>query len=156
MPSYRLPISTEFATSICRRWAFFPASRVGGDLATEVDHIVDLVEAATGSAAAYRADLTHADRELGRPVDRDAIRKIVQALVQSTSEMEYRNRTLETALKVSRQVIEDLKMDVDRIRGESLRDPLTSLPIGTTSSRRLRNQSRLLPARQSKRHFRCC
>jgi diguanylate cyclase len=108
--------------------SFLPRlEKVGDDLATEVDHIVDLVEAATGSAAAYRADLTHADRELGRPVDRDAIRKIVQTLVQSTSEMEYRNSTLETALKVSKQVIEDLKKDVDRIRGESLRDPLTSL-----------------------------
>jgi diguanylate cyclase len=100
---------------------------VGGELATEVDHIVDLVEAATGSAAAYRADLTHADRELGRPVDRDAIRRVVQTLVQSTNEMEHRNRTLETALRVSKQVIEDLKKDVDRIRGESLKDPLTLL-----------------------------
>jgi diguanylate cyclase len=41
--------------------------------------------------------------------------------------MEHRNRTLETALRVSKQVIEDLKKDVDRIRGESLKDPLTSL-----------------------------
>ena len=101
--------------------------KVGGELATEVDHIVDLVEAAAGSAAAYRADLTDADRELGRPVDRHAIRRVVQTLVQSTNEMEQRNGTLETALRVSKQVIEDLKGDVDHIRGESLRDPLTSL-----------------------------
>jgi diguanylate cyclase len=101
--------------------------KVGNELATEVDHIVDLVEAAAGSAATYRADLTDADRELGRPVDRDAIRKVVQTLVQSTNEMEQRNSTLETALRVSKQVIEDLKGDVDRIRGESLRDQLTSL-----------------------------
>jgi diguanylate cyclase len=101
--------------------------KVGGELAVEVDHIVDLVEAATGVAAAYRAGLSDADRQLGRPVDRDAIRKVVQTLVQSTNEMEHRNRTLETALRVSKQVIEDLKKDVDRIRGESLKDPLTSL-----------------------------
>jgi diguanylate cyclase len=101
--------------------------RAGADLATEVDHIVDLVEAAAGSAAAYRADLTDADHELGRSVDRNAIRKIVQTLVQSTNEMEHRNRALETALRVSKQVIEDLKEDVDRIRAESLKDPLTSL-----------------------------
>jgi diguanylate cyclase len=99
----------------------------GVDLATEVDHIVDLVEAAAGSAAAYRADLTDADHALGRSVDREAIRKIVQTLVQSTNEMEHRNRALETALRVSKQVIEDLKEDVDLIREESLRDPLTSL-----------------------------
>jgi diguanylate cyclase len=101
--------------------------KAGDQLATEVNHIVDLVEAATGTAAAYRADLTDADRKLGHPADRDAIRKIVQTLVQSTNEMEHRNRTLETALRVSKQVIEDLKEDVDRVRGESLKDPLTSL-----------------------------
>jgi diguanylate cyclase len=101
--------------------------KAGSDLATEVDHIVDLVEAAAGSAAAYRADLTDAGRDLDRPVDRNAIRRIVQTLVQSTSEMEHRNRTLETALRVSKQVIEDLREDVDRIRDESLSDPLTLL-----------------------------
>lgn len=101
--------------------------KVGDALATEVDHIVDLVEAAVGSAASYRAGLTDADRELDHPVDRDAIRKIVQTLVKSTNEMERRNSSLETALRVSKQVIEDLKNDMDRIRDESLRDPLTSL-----------------------------
>jgi diguanylate cyclase len=101
--------------------------KAGGDLATEIDHIVDLVEAAAGSAAAYRTDLTDAGHELGRSVDRDAIRKIVRTLVQSTNEMEHRNRALETALRVAKRVIEDLKEDVDRIREESLSDPLTSL-----------------------------
>src|SRR5579872_6385481 len=71
--------------------------KVGGGLVTEVDHIVDLVEAAVGDAAAYRTGLTDAGRELGRPIDRDAIRKIVQTLVQSTNEMEQRNRALESA-----------------------------------------------------------
>jgi diguanylate cyclase len=101
--------------------------KAAGELATEVDHIVDLVEAAAGSAAVYRADLTDADRELARPVDRDAIRRVVQTLVQSTNEMEHRNRALETALAISKQVIADLKNEVDSVRGESLRDPLTSL-----------------------------
>jgi diguanylate cyclase len=101
--------------------------KVGGDLAAVVDHIVDLVEAAAGSAAAYRADLTDAGHALGRPVDREAIRKVVQTLVQSTNDMEHRNRALESALRVSKQVIEDLKTDMDRIRDESLKDPLTSL-----------------------------
>jgi diguanylate cyclase len=101
--------------------------KAGGELATEIDHIVDLVEAAVGDAAAYRAGLSDADRALGRPIDRDAIRKIVQTLVQSTSDMEQRNRALETALRVSKQVIDDLKDDVERVRNESLKDPLTSL-----------------------------
>jgi diguanylate cyclase len=101
--------------------------KVGSDIATEIDHIVDLVEAAVGDAAAYRAGLTDAGSALARPVDRDAIRKIVQTLVQSTNAMEQRNRALETALRASKQVIDDLKEDMERVRDESLKDPLTSL-----------------------------
>jgi diguanylate cyclase len=100
---------------------------VGVELATEVGQIVDLIEAAVGSAATYRADLTDADRELGRPLDREMIKAVVRTLVQSTKEMEARNRTLETALRVSKQVIETLQEDVERIRSESLKDSLTSL-----------------------------
>ena len=101
--------------------------KVGSDLSVEVDPIVDLVEAAVGHAAAYRAGLSDADRELGHSIDRDAIRKIVHTLVQATSAMEQRNHALERALRASKQVIEDLKADVEHIRGESLKDPLTSL-----------------------------
>ena len=109
-------------------FALLPRLEKAGDgIATEIDHIVDLVEAAVGDAAAYRAGLNDADRELGRPIDRDAIRKIVQTLVQSTKEMEQRNRALEQALRVSKQAIDDLNADVERIRDESQKDPLTSL-----------------------------
>jgi diguanylate cyclase len=41
--------------------------------------------------------------------------------------MEQCNQALETALRVSKQVIENLQRDVDDIRNESLRDPLTSI-----------------------------
>jgi diguanylate cyclase len=55
--------------------------KVGGELTAEIDHIVDLVEAAAGGVAAYRADLTDADHALGRPVDRDAINQTVEQFV---------------------------------------------------------------------------
>ena len=101
--------------------------KVGSDLGAEVDRIVDLIEAATGSAASYQENLAEANDQLGRPANREALRAVVQTLVQSTKAMEQRNQALETALRVSRQVIENLQHDVDNIRSESLRDPLTSL-----------------------------
>ena len=101
--------------------------KVGSDLAQEIDKIVDSIAGATGSTASYQADLADADRRLNHPGDRDAIRAIVQGLVQSTRSMESRNQALETALRVSKQIIDDLQREVDGIRSESLRDPLTSL-----------------------------
>jgi diguanylate cyclase len=101
--------------------------KVGSDIAQEIDQIVDLVEAAAGSAATYQTNLADASLRLNHPSDRDAIRMIVQTLVQSTKTMETRNQSLETALRVSKNVIENLQREVDEIRRESLRDPLTSL-----------------------------
>jgi diguanylate cyclase len=101
--------------------------KVGSDLGQEVDQIVDLIEAATGSAATYQENLAEAHHKLGAPASRETLRAIVQSLVQSTKAMEQRNGSLETALRISRQVIENMQREVDEIRSESLRDPLTSL-----------------------------
>jgi len=101
--------------------------RIGNDLSKEVDRIVDLIEAAGGSTASYQANLADAHHRLERSPNREAITVIVQALVQSTKSMEKRNEALETALRVSKQVIENLQRDIDSVRAESLRDPLTSL-----------------------------
>jgi diguanylate cyclase len=101
--------------------------KVGSDLGREVDQIVDLIEAASGTAATYQQNLADAHTKLGHSGNRDAIRAVVQTLVQSTKTMEQRNQALETALRVSRQVIENMQRDVDTIRSESFRDPLTSL-----------------------------
>ena len=102
-------------------------NKVGSDLSTEVERIVDLIQAAAGSAASYHANLAEAHDKLELPANRDAIKAIVHDLVQSTKSMEERNQTLETALRISKQVIDNLQRDVDSIRSESLRDPLTSL-----------------------------
>jgi len=101
--------------------------KVGDDLAMEVDRIVDLIAGVAGNAATYQANLADAHHELERSVNRDAIKALVQSLVQSTTAMEQRNQTLETALRVSKQVIDNLQRDVENIRQESLTDPLTSL-----------------------------
>jgi diguanylate cyclase len=101
--------------------------KVSSDIAQEIDQIVDLIASAAGNAATYQNNLTDASLRLNQPSDRDAIRVIVQTLVQSTKAMESRNQSLETALRVSKNVIENLQHEMDEIRRETLRDPLTSL-----------------------------
>jgi diguanylate cyclase len=101
--------------------------KIGADLTNEVDRIVDRIEAVTGNATAYQAELADAHRKLDRAANRDSIRALIQTVVEATKTMEQRNQALETALRVSKQVIENLQKDVESIRGESLRDPLTSL-----------------------------
>jgi len=86
--------------------------RVEEDLAREVDSIMESIVTAGVGAAQYRADLAEAHSKLDGRSQRDAIRSVVLSLVQSTREMDLRNAPLETALKVSRQVIEGLQKDV--------------------------------------------
>jgi diguanylate cyclase len=107
--------------------SFSRIEKVGQDIGQEVDRVVELIAAAGGNAASYQQNLADAHSKLDQSASRDAIRSIVQTLVQSTKTMEQKNGALETALKVSRQVIENLQREVEEIRAESLRDPLTSL-----------------------------
>lgn len=101
--------------------------KVRDDLANEVDFVVDLIEEAATGVAVYQANLDDAHGRLARPADRDSIRAIVRNLVQSSKEMEERNQALETALRVAKQVIENLQDDMNDIRSESECDSLTSL-----------------------------
>jgi len=103
----------------------------GSQMADEVEHIVDLIEAATSSFTAYRGALANADGQFGRTTDRQTLRAIVQSLIRSTKEIEQRNADLEVALKSSRQAIEALRDSLIAIRAQSLTDSLTS-----TSNRR--------------------
>src|SRR5262249_52744714 len=54
--------------------------QVSSRIAEEVDQIVDLIEAATSSATAYRGTLEQVDETLGRATDRQTLRTIVQSL----------------------------------------------------------------------------
>jgi diguanylate cyclase len=101
--------------------------RVEADLAQEVDRIMESIVTACAGAAQYRADLADAHSKLDGRSERIAIRSIVQSLVPSTREMEFRNLALENTLEVSRRVIEGLHKDVDNIRSESMKDALTLL-----------------------------
>jgi diguanylate cyclase len=100
---------------------------VGGQIVDEIEQVMSMIDAAVGSATQYTESLAHATQDLGTAKDRDGLRTIVETLVRATRDMEENNSRLENSLKASKQEINQLQVNLETVRNESLTDPLTSL-----------------------------
>jgi diguanylate cyclase len=86
-----------------------------------------MIDTAAGSATHYSASLADASEKLQGANDGVALRAVIERLVTGAKEMETSNRKLEARLSASRQEIEQLQVNLETARTESLTDPLTTL-----------------------------
>src|SRR5262249_19856248 len=93
----------------------------------EIDQVMKLIDTAVRSATKHDASLTDVTAKLGRANDRDAVRGIIESLVQTATDMKRDNRALEASLKASKTEITQLQQNLETVRNESLMDPLTTL-----------------------------
>src|SRR2546421_9195076 len=100
---------------------------VGGQIVDEIEQVMAMIDAAVGSASQYTESLANATQDLGAAKDREGLRVIVETLVRATRDMEENNGRLENSLKASKQEINQLQVNLEAVRNESLTDPLTSL-----------------------------
>ena len=100
---------------------------VGTRVLDEIKQVMSTIDAASGSASTYSERLTAASEKLAQAKDGDALRAVIEHLVQGANEMESSNRRLEARLAASRQEIEHLQDNLEAVRNESLTDQLTSL-----------------------------
>jgi diguanylate cyclase len=108
---------------------------LGSRIAGEIKQVLDMIDAAAGSATSYSASLADAGEKLQDASDDlhggndgTALRAVIELLVTGAKEMETSNKTLEARLSASRQEIEQLQQNLETVRNESLTDPLTTLP----------------------------
>jgi diguanylate cyclase len=113
---------------------YIATSRIGDRIDTvnervldEVKHVLDTIDAATGSATTYSESLADANEKLKGASDGDSLRAVIERLVQGTKEMQASNRKLESRLSASKQEIEQLQQNLEAVRTESFTDPLTTL-----------------------------
>jgi diguanylate cyclase len=100
---------------------------VGEQIVDEIEQVMSMIDSAVGSATHYTESLAHATQSLGSTKDRDGLRSVVETLVRATRKMEDNNSQLEQRLKASKQEINQLQVNLEAVRHESLTDPLTSL-----------------------------
>jgi diguanylate cyclase len=102
-------------------------SKIGGEIAREAEQIADRLETSVEDTATFHRRLEDACHELDPSANRDALRAVLIAMMRAAEDMDLRSKTLETALRSSKQTIENLQDEIQAIRQDSLRDSLTSL-----------------------------
>ena len=100
---------------------------VGSRVIDEIKQVLDMLDAASGSATSYSEGLVDASEKLAGGGDRDALRVVIERLIAGAKEMETNNKKLEARLSASKQEIEQLQQNLETVRTESLTDPLTTL-----------------------------
>jgi diguanylate cyclase len=100
---------------------------VGSQVMDEIEQVMAMIGAAAGKASNYSENLVNVSQQLGSDADDSAVRAIVEDLVQATKEMQNNNQTLQARLSASKQEIDQLQVNLDVARTESLTDPLTGL-----------------------------
>jgi len=100
---------------------------VGSRVLDEIKQVLDMIDAAAGSANSYSESLADATEKLSGADDRETLRVVIDRLVEGAKEMEQSNKRLEARLSASRQEIEQLQQNLETVRSESLTDPLTTL-----------------------------
>jgi diguanylate cyclase len=100
---------------------------VGSQVMGEIEQVMAMIDAAAGSANHYTESLATMTEKLGDSKDREGLRAIVEGLVQTAKEMEVSNQQLEERLNASKQEINELQVNLEAVRTESLTDPLTQL-----------------------------
>jgi diguanylate cyclase len=101
--------------------------QVNDKISEEIDQVMALVDAAARSASKHNASLEDVSTKLGKAGDRDAVRGIIETLVQTASDIKRDNRALEARLKSTKQEITQLQQNLEAVRTESMTDPLTTL-----------------------------
>lgn len=101
--------------------------KVNSRVLDEIKQVLDMVDAASGSASSYSESLADASEKLESASSSEALRGIIETLVEGAKEIELNNKKLEARLSASRQEIEQLQQNLETVRSESLIDPLTTL-----------------------------
>jgi diguanylate cyclase len=100
---------------------------VNAGVLDEIKQVLETIDAAAGSATSYSESLADASEKLNGAKDGEALRAVIERLVQGTKDAELNNKKLEARLSASRQEIEELQQNLATVRTESLTDPLTTL-----------------------------
>jgi len=100
---------------------------VGARVLDEIKQVLEMIDAASGSATSYSEDLADASAKLAGAYDRETLRAVIERLMEGAHAMEMNNKKLEASLSASKQEIEQLQQNLALVRSESLTDPLTTL-----------------------------
>jgi diguanylate cyclase len=101
--------------------------KLGGQVADEIGQLGALIDAASGSASTYSANLADGVRHLEAAADDAGVRSVVEHLALATNLMKLTNARLQDELQAMTEEIDRLRREIGAVRKESVQDPLTAL-----------------------------
>jgi diguanylate cyclase len=101
--------------------------KVGSRVRDEIEQVMAMIESAVGSATSYSESLADASQQLGHTKDSQGLRTIIETLVQSATEMQKANQSLEARLSESKQEINALQENLEAIRSPAWRTASISI-----------------------------
>ena len=103
------------------------AERAGTGMLTEIGQVVAMIDDALGTTTRYGDSLRALTQDLNDPQERRDLREILGSLIEASREVVATNEALERRLRDSRGEIENLRETLERVRIETLTDPLTGI-----------------------------
>lgn len=105
------------------------ADEVGGKIMDEIEQVMSMIDGAIGTTTTYNESLAGAAKNISdeKAIDRDQLRSVIKTLLSATKEIEIANQALQSRLVESRTEIRELQQNLEKVRAESLTDPLTTL-----------------------------
>ena len=101
--------------------------QIGGEIGSEIDHILSMVDTSVGQTSTYGDSLADASHNLDKNLTGNSLKTLIKTLVESTSSMERSNKELQNRLMESSQKINDLNQNLELVRTESRTDQLTGI-----------------------------
>lgn len=103
------------------------AASTGAQLDTQMDKILEALDANVGHASRFSDALRGVSENLSDTTSQSDLALIVKTVVSATEQMESRSRELETQLQESKSEVSDLRSNLDAVRLEARTDALTGL-----------------------------
>lgn len=103
------------------------AATAGAQLDTQMDKILEALDANVGHASRFGDALRGVSENLSSNTSQSDLALIVKTVVAATEQMERRSRELETQLQESKSEVSTLRTNLDAVRIEARTDALTGL-----------------------------
>jgi diguanylate cyclase len=99
----------------------------GSQVIGEIDQMMTVIDGTLDSTTRHTESLADVTAEIDDSTDQNALRSVINKLVQTAKDIERTNHNFEAHLKESKHEINELQKHLDAVRAEILTDPLTTL-----------------------------
>ncbi|WP_370371615.1 GGDEF domain-containing protein [Henriciella pelagia] len=101
--------------------------RIGKEFSARISDVVDLVRSGASDSNEFQKALDSIGADLPDQITQEGLKKVLARLIEENQHMVERSRALHAGLEKSQEQIAQLSIELDDVRKQSTRDPLTGV-----------------------------